>query len=136
MIGERWMPILVAIFVASALAVPVISITVQQLGVGHREVLTPVNTAYVDHVFSIVGGHIVLDKVMIKFDQDLQTGSYIRVELLDSSGDVLSSGDLTLASDLPAGDTVLVDLSPDLGICDLLDYDSISLLVAGPSVTT
>jgi len=136
MIGERWMPILVAIFVASALAVPVISITVQQLGVGHREVLTPVNTAYVDHVFSIVGGHIVLDKVKIKFDQDLQAGSYIRVELLDSSGDVLSSGDLTLASDLPAGDTVLVDLSPDLGICDLLDYDSISLLVAGPSVTT
>jgi len=136
MIGERWMPILVAIFVASALAVPVISITVQQLGVGHREVLTPVNTAYVDHVFSVVGGHIVLDKVKIKFDQDLQAGSYIRVELLDSSGDVLSSGDLTLASDLPAGDTVLVDLSPDLGICDLLDYDSISLLVAGPSVTT
>ena len=136
MIGERWIPILVAIFVASALAVPVISITVQQLGVGHREVLTPVNTAYVDHVFSIVGGHIVLDKVKIKFDQDLPAGSYIRVELLDSSGDVLSSGDLTLASDLPAGDTVLVDLSPDLGICDLLDYDSISLLVAGPSVTT
>lgn len=128
--------LLASLLVASALAVPLIQVVVQQLGAGYADVLSPVNYAGVNHVFKIDNGQIYLDKVKITFDKDLPAGSYVRVELRDSSGNVLSSGEVTLQNDLSAGTPLVVDLSPDLDIYGIIQYSRIVVLVAGPEVTT
>lgn len=133
---KKTLPILLAVLVATALAVPVIQLTVQQLGVGYKNVLSPCSKAWVDHVFTITPSGIKLDKVRLKFDADLPAGTYIRVELRDNSDNVLSSGEMTLASDLPAGNTIVIDLNPDLDIYGIRHYKRIVVLVAGEEVTT
>jgi len=127
--------IAVAALVFAALAVPVITITVQQLGAGATDVLAPCSKAWVDHEFAIKSNGIVLDKVKVKFDSDLPAGTYIRVELRTANGDLLSSGEVTLDSDLPAGTPITIDLSPDLDIWQILQYDKVDVVVAGPQVT-
>jgi len=129
-------PVIVSAVVVGALAVPLISVAVQQLGAGYSEVLSPVGKAWVNHVFAVVHGRIVLDKVRVKFDRDLPQGAYIRVELRDSNDRVLASGEVTLQQPLLAGQWLVIDLSPDLGIQKILRYSRVVVLVSGPEVTT
>lgn len=134
--AKKAIPLLAALAITVALAVPLIQITVQQLGAGYRDVLAPCSKAWVNHVFKIEDLKILLDGVKIKFDEDLPAGAYIRVELRDNSDNVLAAGEKTLASDLPAGTWVFVDTSPDLGIYDIIKYDRIVVVVAGAEVST
>jgi len=122
--------------VAAALAVPVIQVTIQQLGAGYSDVLSPVGKAWVNHEFKIEDGKIVLDKVKVKFDKDLPQGSYIRIELRDSDDNVLASGETTLTQDLSAGTWLEIDLSPDLDIYNIIQYSRIVVVVAGTEVGT
>jgi len=129
----------IAFAVTAVLAVPVIQVTVQQVGAGYSDVLAPCSKAYVNHVFKIENCRIKLDAVKVKFDKDLLKGTTIKVELreLRDSGDhTLTCGSIELAEDLPAGTWITVDLEPDLGIYDLLKYDRIVVVVVGPEVPT
>jgi len=130
----RIAPLLVAIAVVTALAVPITDVTVQQLGAGVGYVVSPVNVAVVNHVFSVKDGKIVLDAVKIAFDKDLPVGSYIRVELRDYNDSVLASGEITLQSDLSAGTFIIIDVEPDLDVYDIMKYHHIVVVVAGKEV--
>lgn len=127
--------IILSVLVTGILAVPVIQITIQQLGAGVAEIISPCNKAWVDHIFSIRKGGIKLDSVRVKFDKDLSKGTYIRVELRDSNDGILTSGEVTLQSDLPANAPIVIDLNPDLNIGQLLQYAKIVIVVAGQQVT-
>ena len=126
----------VAFAVTAVLAVPVIQVTVQEIGAGYRDVLSPCSEAYVNHIFKIEDCRIKLDAVKVKFDEDLSKGATIRIELRDSGDNVLASALVELGADLPAGTWITVDLTPDLGIYDLLKYDRIVVVVVGPEVQT
>ena len=128
----------IAFAVTAVLAVPVIQVTVQQVGAGYSDVLAPCSKAYVNHVFKIEieNCRIKLDAVKVKFDKDLLKGTTIRIELRDSGDHVLASALVELGADLPAGTWITVDLEPDLGIYDLLKYDRIVVVVVGPEVPT
>jgi len=129
-------PVLVSTAVVGVLAVPLVGVVVQQLGAGYSDVVPPVGRAWVNHVFAVVHGRIVLDKVRVKFDKDLPKGAYIRVELRDSNDRVLASGEVTLQQPLSAGQWLVIDLSPDLGIQKIIEYSRIVVVVSGPEVTT
>jgi len=126
----------VAFAVTAVLAVPVIQVTVQEIGAGYRDVLAPCGKAWVNHIFKIEDCRIKLDAVKVKFDEDLSKGATIRIELRDSGDNVLASALVELGADLPAGTWITVDLTPDLGIYDLLKYDRIVVVVVGPEVST
>jgi len=122
--------------VAATLAVPIIQVSIQQLGAGYNDVLSPANRAWVNHVFSVDEGKVILDKVKVKFDTDLPAGSYIRVELRDNNDNVLASGETTLAEDLPAHTWTYIDLQPNLDIYGIIQYSRIVVAVAGAEVST
>lgn len=126
----------VSLAVTASLAVPIIQVTVQQLGAGYSDVLSPVGKAWVNHVFAIDNGKVVLDKVKVKFDKDLPKGTYIRVELRDSNDNVLASGETTLTQDLPKGTHITIDLQPNLDVYGIIKYSRIVVVVAGAEVGT
>jgi len=128
--------VLLALAVVSALAIPIIQLIVQQLGVGYAGIISPVSKGWINHIFAIRNFKIVLDKVKIKFDKELQAGTYIRVELRDNNDNVVAFGEITLADNTPAGTWIYIDLDPDLGLYDLIEYQKIVVVVAGPEVGT
>ena len=132
----RALPFIVALAAAAALAVPVIQVTVQQLGAGYSDVLSPVGKAWVNHVFKVEDLQLKLDAVKVKFDRDLPEGAYIRVELRDCNGETLASGEVTLERHLHAGEWLCIDLTPDLGVYGLIQYQRVVLVVAGAEVGT
>ena len=129
------LPLLMAILVTVALAIPLIEVSVQQLGAGFSEVVPPVNKAWVRHVFKVVNGRIVLDGVKVKFDKNLPAGTFIRIELRDSDDNVLASGEVTLDSELPAGQWLFID-TDDLEVNEIVEYDRVVVVVAGYEVST
>mgnify|MGYP000580737499 CR=1 FL=1 len=128
--------VIIALAVVSALAVPVIQLIVQQLGAGYSAILSPVSKGWVNHIFAIKDFKIVLDKIKVKFDKELPAGTYIRIELRDNNDNVLTSGSITLSDNTPAGTWIYIDLNPDLGLYDLVKYQKIVVVVAGPEVGT
>jgi len=138
--GKKYLPILLAflasVIVTTALAVPLIQLTVQQLGAGYADVMSPVSSAKVSYVFKLQGSGICIDAVKLKFDKDLPAGSYIHLELRDANDAVLASGDMVLNNNLQAGQSITVDFNPDLGLYDMLKYSRIVVVVAGSDVQT
>jgi len=138
--SRRYLPVLLAltasVIVAAAVAVPLMQLTVQQIGAGYADVLSPVNNARVSHVFKIQGSGIYIDAVKMVFDKDLPAGSYIRVELRDANDVVLASGEVVLNNNLPAGQSITVDTNPNLGFYDILRYSKIVVVVTGTDVQT
>lgn len=128
--------LILSLGIAGALAVPVIQVTVQDLGAGYSDVLSPVDHAWVNHVFKIEQHKIYLDAVRIKFDGDLPQGAYIRIELRDCNDNVLASGETILSQDLQAGTSIEIDVSPDLDLYSMIQYDKIVVVVAGNEVGT
>jgi len=134
--AAKMLPVLVSIAVVAALAVPVINVAVQQLGVGSAVVASPVGSAKVDYVFGYdSGGRLVLTAVKVSFDRDLPKGSYIRVELRDGNDNLVSSGEVTLTKDLKKDDTITIDLSPDLDYAKIVAFTKVVIVVAGPQIT-
>jgi len=83
------------------------------LGGGEAEVTSPANVDSVKWVFSAPGGERrKVVGVSLSFDGNLNAGTTIYVELLDSSETVISEGSETLTSDLLADDSTVVDVSP------------------------
>jgi len=133
----RLVPLLVAVLVAAALAVPIVELSVQQLGAGAGDVISPVNKAWINYVFSKTSGNkLVISGVKVKFDSDLPTGSYIRVEIRDSDDDVAASGEVTLDSDLSANTWIMIDLSPDIDGLGLQNFYRVVIVVSGQEVST
>jgi len=126
--------VLVSVLVVSVLAIPIIQVTVQQLGAGYADVICPVGKAWIKHVFVIEQGKIKLKGLKVKFDSDLGAGTYIRIELRDANDNAIASGEITLDSELPAGTYVQVDISPILGVYEMLQYSRIVIVVSGPEV--
>ncbi len=122
-----------ALLVTAALSVPVIQVTIQQLGVGASEVLSPAGRAWVNFVLAAQGG-VKLVSVKVKFDKPLSSGTFIRVELRDSSDEVLAAGEVALGSDLEKGQWLTVDISPDLDVWDLMKVEKVVLVVAGSEI--
>ena len=126
----------IAFAVTAVLAVPVIQVTVQQVGAGYSDVLAPCSAAWIDHKFKLEKCRVELDAVEVAFDEDLSKGTTIKVELRDSEDNMLTCGLVVLAEDLPAHTPIIVDLTPNLGIYDLLKYDRVIVVVIGPEVST
>ncbi|MGB9760820.1 MAG: hypothetical protein ACPLZG_13400, partial [Thermoproteota archaeon] len=102
-----------------------------RLGAGSSSVLSPANKAVVNHVFVISNGKIELAYVKVAFDQDLDAGTRIRIELRDDQDNVIASTDATLSRALPAKNFIQLELSPHLNIQSILNYDHIVVVVAG-----
>ena len=133
----RLVPLLVAVLVAAALAVPIVELSVQQLGAGAGDVISSVNKAWINYVFSKTSGNkLVISGVKVKFDSDLPTGSYIRVEIRDSDDDVVASGEVTLDSDLSANTWIMIDLAPDIDGLGLQNFYRVVIVVSGQEVST
>ncbi len=128
--------VLLATFLVSfALAVPVIEVVVQKLGAGTSVVLSPANKAVVNHVLIFSNNKIELAYVKLAFDEDLPSGTYIRVELRDQQENVLSYADVTLGNDLGHGTQIQLELNPHLDITKIISYDHIAVVVSGPTVS-
>ena len=129
------LPLLVALLITSALAIPLIQVSVQQLGAGYSEVAPPANKVHVKHEFKVVNGKITLDGVRLKFDKDLPSGTFIRVELRDEDDNVLASGEIKLEKSLSANEWVFID-TDDLCIDEIIKYDRVVVIVADHEVPT
>ncbi|MGC9014902.1 MAG: hypothetical protein ACP5KW_11055 [Thermoproteota archaeon] len=123
--------LLATFLISFALAVPVIQVLVQKLGAGSSLVLSPANKAVVNHVFVISNGKIELAYVKVAFDQDLDAGTRIRVELRDAQDNVIAYADTTLSQALPAKTFIQLELSPHLNLQSIFNYDHIVVVVAG-----
>jgi len=132
----KLVPLFASLAVVAALAVPIIQVTVQQLGAGSAIVASPVGAAKVDYVFGYdSNGRLVLTAVKVSFDRDLPKGSYIRVELRDSADNLVSGGEVTLTKDLKKGDVITIDLTPDLDYGGIIAFAKVVVVVAGPQIT-
>jgi len=124
-----------ALAVTAAFSVPLIQVTLQQLGAGAVEVVSPVGRVWVNHVLALADSKICVDAVKVRFDADLPAGTRIRVEIRDQGDSVIAAGEATLANPLQAGSWLTIDLQPNLGIQDIAGkYHRLAILVAGPEV--
>jgi len=121
---------LVVFLVSYALAAYMEINNVTFLGGGEAEVSTP-NVTGVSWVFQRQGNRWMVVGVRLTFSDDLPAGSTIYVELLDSNGDSIADGSLTLNEGLPRGQSVTVDTSPPARAQDIA---KIAISVAGPSL--
>ena len=130
------LPLLVAVLVTAVFAVPVIHTMIQQLGAGAGEVLTPVDKAWMNYVFSKNNGNkLVISGIRVMFDKDLPAGSYIRVEIRDSDDNVFASGEKTLGSDLPAHTWTTIDVEPDIDGLGMQNFYKVVVIVAGQEIS-
>lgn len=95
---------------------------------GQASVTSPANVDKVDWVLAKVGNKWMVVGASLSFDGNLAAGTTIYVELLDSSGTVISSGSKTLASNLLASDSTTVDVSPSVRANDI---NEISVTIVG-----
>ncbi len=115
--------------IGGVMAIPTITVTVQQAAMGEQTIAAPVSTANVNLGISSDGTSLV--SVDVAFDQALQAGSVIYVYVLDSSGAVIGSGSATLTSSLAAGTAQTITLSTS---ANLASVASVKVLVLGPKV--
>ncbi|WP_297435943.1 hypothetical protein [Thermococcus sp.] len=93
---KRLIPLALALVLAmvgAALAVPQISVTIQNLGQGSKTITSTVNAASVDFTVSSDGTQItgVKVKVVDQNDNPVTSGT-VYVQLLDSGNNVVASG--------------------------------------------
>jgi hypothetical protein len=101
--------------VAAATSLPVFTVIVQKIGAGAVRVESPVTSATVRYVFEKDSAkRLVLTAVEVKFDKDLPSGTYIRVELVDEADNVVSAGEAVLSSALPANTWLRIGLETPL----------------------
>ena len=134
--AKHILPLLVALAVATAVAVPIAQVTVRQLGVGVADVLSPVGEAQIDYVFQEENSQLKLVAVKVKFDRDLPKGAYVRIELRDGSGDTLAVGEVTLPHRLEANKWLDISISPALDDSQMSRYQRAVVVVVGAEVST
>ena len=117
------------LLVGVVMAIPTLTVTIQKAAMGENTIDAPANSASVNLVPTADGQN--LDKVSVKFDQDLGSGAVVYAYAYDGSGTLLDSGSTTLNADVAAGNPIEVDLPLDPALSQV---DKIQIIVFGPQL--
>lgn len=117
-------------FISYALATTMNISGVTFLGGVQSQVSAP-NVSGVSWVLQRQGNRWMVVGVSLTFDQDLPAGSTIYIDLLDSSGNTIAYGSLTLSNSISKGQPVTVTTNPAVLAQQIA---SIAISLAGPSL--
>ena len=137
--------VLIAVAIAGAglgvgfLNAPSISVTAQDVGVGHTSLTAPIDTAYVGfHITAIAGNEGFFknkyDACIFKANEYLHAGSTIICKLTDMGSKVVAEGRTVLQGPLGAGSTVNISpLDPiTTGSLMVNNIADVTIVVQGP----
>ena len=115
------------LLVGGVMAIPTLTVNIQKAAMGDGTISAPASTANVNLIPTSDG--LSLDKVDVKFDQDLAAGAVVYVYVYDSNNQLLDSTSVTLQNAVTSGNPVTVDLPNNPA---MQDVDNIKVLVLGP----
>jgi len=133
-VNRKMLPVLVMGIVATisiALALPIINLTVQQVGEGQTEVLSPFDNGRVNWVFDQNDPRIITG-VNIIADKDLPQNTIVKVMLLDENENIIAKGQVQLNQDVTAGNT-LPTITFD-NPTEIKNVQSVVVVAVGPQV--
>ena len=108
--------LVMSIFMVTYVFAATVDVTgVEFIGGGEAEVTSPADVDEVNWVLTTPGeGWRQITGVIISFDGALSSSITIFVELLDSSEELVSEGNIILSRDLLADDSITTDVNPDI----------------------
>ena len=137
--------VLIAVAIAGAglgvgfLNAPSISVTAQDVGVGHTTLTAPIDTAYVGfHITAIAGNEGFFknkyDACIFKANEYLHAGSTIICKLTDMGSKVVAEARTVLGGSLPAGQIVTITGLDGITTGSLLvnNIADVTIVVQGP----
>jgi len=137
--------ILIAVAIAGAglgvgfLNAPSISVTAQDVGVGHTSLTAPIDTAYVGfHITAIAGNQGFFknqyDKCVFKPNELLPSGSTIFCKLTDMNSKVVAEGKKILLVNLPALSKTMIPIQTKVSTTTLNvnNIADVTIVVQGP----
>ena len=137
--------VLIAVAIAGAglgvgfLNAPSISVTAQDVGVGHTSLTAPIDTAYVGfHITAIAGNEGFFknqyDACIFKANEYLHAGSTIICKLTDMGSKVVAEARTVLGGSLPAGQIVTITGLDGITTGSLLvnNIADVTIVVQGP----
>jgi len=137
--------VLIAIAIAGAglgvgfLNAPSISVTAQDVGVGHTSLTAPIDTAYVGfHITAIAGNQGFFknqyDKCVFKPNELLPSGSTIFCKLTDMNSKVVAEGKKILLVNLPALSKTMIPIQTKVSTTTLNvnNIADVTIVVQGP----
>ena len=137
--------ILIAVAIAGAglgvgfLNAPSISVTAQDVGVGHTSLTAPIDTAYAGfHITAIAGNQGFFknqyDKCVFKPNELLPSGSTIFCKLTDMNSKVVAEGKKILLVNLPALSKTMIPIQTKVSTTTLNvnNIADVTIVVQGP----
>ena len=137
--------VLIAVAIAGAglgvgfLNAPSISVTAQDVGVGHTSLTAPIDTAYVGfHITAIAGNQGFFknqyDKCVFKPNELLPSGSTIFCKLTDMNSKVVAEGKKILLVNLPALSKTMIPIQTKVSTTTLNvnNIADVTIVVQGP----
>ena len=125
---KRLIPLALALVLAlvgAALAVPVITVNIQQIGAGSNPVLSPVDVANIS--WTLASNPDYVSGAVIVFDQTIPAGSQVYLKIYNSTGSIIALG---VNATTTSTNTVTISFTSDV---DITKMETAAVVVKGPS---
>jgi len=118
---------LVLAMIGAALAVPVITVNVQDIGAGEQSVLSPANNANV--TWDLAANPDYVEGGYVSLDNTLNAGSIVYLKVYNSAGTLIAIGNYTVNTTISAGTPIPIAFNSSVNVQDMYN---VAVVAVGP----